>query len=112
VRALRRDGLDPAAGDPHLSHVALYHVDQAVLRYAEQIPHHIRSLDAIHLATLMAVSPAAVLASHDGAMLAVAAKLGIQTIDPVQPTGKPPPRAPERASPGQEGETAGGGWIQ
>jgi hypothetical protein len=54
------------------------------MRYAEQIPYHVRSLDAIHLATLMTASPTAVLVSHDASMLAVAAKLGIRTFDPVQ----------------------------
>jgi hypothetical protein len=84
VRTLRRDGLDPAAADPYLSHVALFPVDRVVMQYAEQIPHHVKSLDAIHLATLMSVSPVAKLASHDANLLAVASSLGISAFDPVR----------------------------
>ncbi|MDR1189166.1 MAG: type II toxin-antitoxin system VapC family toxin [Bifidobacteriaceae bacterium] len=85
VRALRRDGLPPKAADAHLSHVALCSVDPDVMQYAEQIPYPLRSLDAIHLGTLMAVSPTLTLASHDANMLAVAAKLGLRTVDPLAP---------------------------
>jgi predicted nucleic acid-binding protein len=84
IRALRRDGIQPATAGPYLSHVALCSLDPDVMQYAEQIPYSIRSLDAIHLGTLMTVSPTLILASHDANMLAVATKLGIRTLDPVR----------------------------
>ncbi|MDR1189400.1 MAG: hypothetical protein LBK95_18450 [Bifidobacteriaceae bacterium] len=83
VRTLRRDGLDPAAADPYLSHVALFPVDQTVMQYAEQIQQHVKSPGAIYPATLMSASPIAILASHDANLLAAAATRGISTTDPV-----------------------------
>ena len=55
----------------------------AVLPGAEAIVPHVRTLDAIHLASLVAVGLDATVVTHDAGMAAVARELGYAVIDPV-----------------------------
>lgn len=83
VRALRRDGLDRRYADWLLDRVELLHLSQATLNVAESIERHIKSLDAIHLATAMLDSGAVTVVTHDRTMREVAEHLGFETFDPL-----------------------------
>jgi predicted nucleic acid-binding protein len=70
-------GHSPAAA------VQLIPISDAVLAQAEAIVPHIRSLDAIHLASLIHTGIDATVATHDETMARVAELLGYPVIDPV-----------------------------
>lgn len=83
TRALRREGLDPGLGRPAVSRLNLVKLDDEVLRDAAAIEPHVRSLDAIHLATCALLGDAVQLATHDARMSAVAVELGLEAVDPL-----------------------------
>lgn len=84
LRTLRRDALSLTQADELLPRVLLIPIDETIHRVAESFESHIKSLDAIHLATALLCGSGVTVASHDARMLTVAAELGIKTIDPVQ----------------------------
>lgn len=84
TRVLRREGLPVARRDELLDVMALVPVTEGVLAAAEAIERHIKTLDAIHLGSVIAAGLDATVVSHDTTMLAVAAALGYRTHDPVQ----------------------------
>lgn len=64
-----------------LSRLSLISIEQSTLDIAASIPHHIKTLDAIHVATALEVNdPGVVLVSNDGNMLGVAEKMGLRTV--------------------------------
>lgn len=83
TRVLRRERIDVAERDRLLDGISLVPMTDAVLELAESIVPHVRTLDAIHLASALAVGRDAVVVTHDAVMLRVAAELGLRTLDPV-----------------------------
>lgn len=84
VRALRRESLDPAWADEFLKDFTLTRVDNALLQEAAAIRPHVRSLDAIHLASAQRIGTArATVVTHNATMARVADALGFDVHDPV-----------------------------
>lgn len=83
VRVLRRDARPIADATPMLSRVGLFDITRETHTVAESIERHIKTLEALHLATALLIGESVTIASHDGQMKDVAARLGLSTIDPV-----------------------------
>jgi predicted nucleic acid-binding protein len=83
TRVLRREGLSPTLRQLIMAGVDLVPLTEAVLRSAEGIAKHIKTLDAIHLASALATGMDLVVATHDAQMKVVAEDLGFDTYDPV-----------------------------
>ncbi|MCL2594527.1 MAG: type II toxin-antitoxin system VapC family toxin [Promicromonosporaceae bacterium] len=83
IRVLRRDGLPLSDAAPILDRVRLYDLSNLVATTAESFEKHIKTLDALHLATLIEINSFMTLASHDKNMLRAAQQLGLTTVDPV-----------------------------
>lgn len=83
TRYLRREGVPVAERDSVIGHVALVDLTEGILINAEAIQQNLRTLDAIHLASALAVGSELVIATHDARLGEVAAALGLETIDPV-----------------------------
>ena len=83
TRVLRREALDVSMARPVLDRVNLVSIDDGVLRFAAAIEAHIKSLDAIHLATCALLGANISVVTHDMQMSAAAASLGLDTIDPL-----------------------------
>ena len=83
TRVLRREGLPVNRRDEVLDVLSLVPVTDGVLAAAEAIEPHVKTLDAIHLGSVIAAGLDATVVSHDAAMLAAAASLGYPTFDPV-----------------------------
>jgi predicted nucleic acid-binding protein len=84
VRVLRREGLDTGLGDDLFSRMALLSVDDELLEDAGEIGPHVKSLDAIHLASALRIGiDQATVVTHDANMLHTAAELGFDVHDPV-----------------------------
>ena len=86
VRTCRRDGDDPQRAQEFAAAIDLVPISDAVLRFAEMIEPHIKTLDAIHVATaLLLGDPEAItLVTHDSHMKKVARSLGFEVFDPVE----------------------------
>lgn len=82
-RVLRREGLAPSLSRPLLDRVNLVSIDDGILRFAAAIEPHVKSLDAIHLATCALLGSGIALATHDDNMARVAASLGLDSMDPI-----------------------------
>lgn len=83
TRVLRREGLDVVMARPMLDRVNFVSIDDGVLRFAAAIETHVKSLDAIHLATCGLLGSGVTMATHDENMAEVAASLGLEAIDPL-----------------------------
>lgn len=83
ARALRRDGLDLSRARPVLDRVSLVSLEDGLLHVAANLEPHIKTLDAIHVATCTMLGYGVTLVSHDAAMTAACATLGIATFDPL-----------------------------
>ncbi len=83
TRVLRREGLPVSRRDEVLDVLRLVPVTDGVLAATEAIEPHVKTLDAIHLGSVIAAGLDATVVSHDAAMLAAAASLGYSTFDPV-----------------------------
>lgn len=83
TRALRREGLPVADRERLLIGVGIVPLTDGILQQAEAIVPHVKTLDAIHLASALSIGGAPVIVSHDANMIAVAAELGLDTFDPV-----------------------------
>ena len=83
TRVLRRERLPVSRRDALLDYVRLIPISDAVLAAAEAIVPHIKSLDAIHLASLIHSGIDATVVTHDATMAHVAELLGYPVIDPV-----------------------------
>lgn len=84
IHTLRRERLQPARAQLVLRRVNLVSIDDGVLRFAAAIESHVRSLDAIHLATCAMLGSALTVVTHDAAMTAVAGSLGLDAFDPLR----------------------------
>lgn len=83
TRVLRREGLPVSRRDEILDSLALVPVTEGVLAASEAIEPHVKTLDAIHLGSVIAAGLDATIVSHDAAMIAAATSLGYRTLDPV-----------------------------
>lgn len=84
TRALRRLGHPIDRRGAVVDHVGTIALDHAVLQEAEAIVPHVRTLDALHLASaLRSGVDAIVVTTHDTAMKSVAGLLGLAVHDPV-----------------------------
>lgn len=84
TRVLRREGLPVNRRDEILDVLALVPVTEGVLAASEAIEPHVKTLDAIHLGSIIAAGLDATIVSHDTAMIAAATSLGYPTLDPVR----------------------------
>lgn len=84
ARVLRRESLDPTRANSVVDRVDLVVIDDAILRAAAALEPHVKTLDAIHLATCALLGPQVTLATHDASMAAAARALGIDFVDPVK----------------------------
>ncbi len=73
-----------------LDRVNLVSIDDGVLPAGAAIEPHVRSLDAIHLATCALLGSDAELATHDAGMREAAYALGRTVVDPLVDTSEPP----------------------
>lgn len=85
VRALRLERLEIGFSRLVLDRVELVSIDDGVLRVAGAIEPHIKSLDAIHLATCSMLGSAIRVVTHDRSMTVAATELGFDTFDPLEP---------------------------
>ncbi|HEX7339751.1 MAG TPA: type II toxin-antitoxin system VapC family toxin [Rhodanobacteraceae bacterium] len=83
IRALRRERLDTAWAQLVLQRLDLISIDDGVLRFAAAIESHVKSLDAIHLATCSLLGNAVTMVTHDANMADVAGSLGFAVHDPL-----------------------------
>ena len=84
TRALRRNNVPVADREAVLASIGLAPVTEAILTGAEAITEHVTTLDAIHLATALAVGSDIVVASHDSNLKRVAEVLGLSAHDPIE----------------------------
>ncbi len=85
TRALRREGLSVSDRSKIIDYVGVVPVDHAVLNEAEAIISHIKTLDAIHLASaLRSGLDNLTVVTHDQTMATVAEHLGFEVYDPVR----------------------------
>jgi len=83
TRVLRRDGNPVLDREAILGHVGLVPLGEAILTTAESIADHVKTLDAIHLATALALGSGTVVVTHDENVKRVAASLGLSSSDPI-----------------------------
>ncbi|NHT16310.1 type II toxin-antitoxin system VapC family toxin [Cellulomonas sp. IC4_254] len=83
VRVLRREQLPVSAAAALLSRVGLISLSDEVASVAESIERHVKTLDALHLATALVIGDPVVVVTHDAGMAAVAGHLGLDVEDPV-----------------------------
>lgn len=76
-----REGLNALDVDRVLAHVNLIDITRSVVEEAGGIPHHVRILDAIHLATAMQLLDSEVtILTYDVQMAEVANRLGLELL--------------------------------
>ena len=85
TRTLRRERLDLDRAAGVVSRIQMVTLDDTILRLAAAIEPHVKTLDAIHLATCRELGPGVTLVTHDGAMLNAAAALNLNSYDPLAP---------------------------
>lgn len=84
-RVLRRERLELALADSFFGGITFLNVDDDLIREASAIRPHIRSLDAIHLASAQRIGAAQVtVVTHDAQMARVADELGFPVCDPIE----------------------------
>lgn len=84
VRTLRREQMDPGWARLVTDRIELISIDDGVLRFAAAIEPHLRSLDAIHLATCSLLGDSFTVVTHDARMAAAATELGFDVHDPLE----------------------------
>jgi predicted nucleic acid-binding protein len=83
TRVLRRERLPISLRDEILDVLSLIPVTETVLAAAETIEPHIKTLDAVHLGSVIASGLDTTIITHDAGMKAAAERLGYPTHDPV-----------------------------
>lgn len=84
IRVLRQDDRPLSDGTPLLDRVGLLDVTRETHSVAESFERHLKTLDALHLATALLIGEPVTVASHDAVMKEVAAHLGLRVTDPVE----------------------------
>lgn len=82
IRVLRREGRPLAECDEILGNIGLLPISESVLTIAESITGHVKTLDAIHLASAIYLGSTTIVVSHDQNLKRVAATLGLEVFDP------------------------------
>lgn len=83
VRALRRERLDVELARPLIERIDLIALDDGIVNVAAAIEPHVRSLDAIHLATCSLLGFGSTVVTHDAQMASAARHLGLESFDPL-----------------------------
>lgn len=83
TRVLRRDGQDVGRREAVLDYLELMPLDAGVLTEAEAIVPHVKTLDAIHLASVIRSGLDCTIVTHDEVMKSVARVIGYPAFDPV-----------------------------
>lgn len=83
IRVLRRERRPIEDAAPLLDRVGLVEITAETHTVAESFERHVKTLDALHLATALLIGPSATVATHDNNMLDVARNLGLAVTDPV-----------------------------
>ncbi|MHB1234376.1 MAG: type II toxin-antitoxin system VapC family toxin [Microbacteriaceae bacterium] len=83
IRVLRRDGRPLADGTPLLDRIGMLEITRETHTVAESIERHVKTLDALHLATALLIGAPVTVASHDTTLKAVAEHLGLSVTDPL-----------------------------
>ncbi|GAA1480642.1 hypothetical protein GCM10009624_10820 [Gordonia sinesedis] len=83
ARVLRRDNRPLADATPLLDRVGLVDIGPETHAVAESIERHVKTLEALHLATALLIGEPLTLATHDQTMASVAEYLGLSVHDPV-----------------------------
>lgn len=84
ARVLWREGQSVLVGEPLLSRIGLFDVTEKTHQLAEAITTHVKTLDALHLATALLIPEVVTVATHDMRMAGAAALLGLPTLDPIE----------------------------
>lgn len=84
IRVLRRDGRPLNDGTALLDRIGMFDITRETHSVAESIERHIKTLDALHLATALLIGEPVTVASHDVTMKTVAEQLGLGVVDPVE----------------------------
>lgn len=88
ARVLRRESVDTELGRAFVESLTLLRVDDSLLREAADIRPHIKTLDAMHLASAQRIGAQfATIVTHDKRMAEVAAELGFAAFDPIRAVG-------------------------
>lgn len=83
VRVLRRENRPVTDGAPLLDRVGLLEIGRETHAVAESIERHVKTLDALHLATAILIGDQVTVATHDQSMSDIAEHLGLLVADPV-----------------------------
>ncbi|MGO1971738.1 MAG: type II toxin-antitoxin system VapC family toxin [Propionibacteriaceae bacterium] len=83
IRILRRDDRPLLEGTPLLDRVGLLEISRETHTVAESIERHVKTLDALHLATALLIGEPVTVATHDQTMKTVAGHLGLNITDPL-----------------------------
>jgi predicted nucleic acid-binding protein len=86
TRVLRRERLPVSLRDEVLDVLALVPITEGVLAAAEAIEPHVKTLDAIHLGSIIAGGLDVTVVTHDAGMKAAAERLGYPCLDPILET--------------------------
>ncbi|MFW0795841.1 type II toxin-antitoxin system VapC family toxin [Gordonia sp. CPCC 205515] len=84
IRVLRRDNRSPGDAAPLLDRVGLIELSRATHTVAESVERHVKTLDALHLATALIIGESVTVATHDLGMKNVAEHMGLRVTDPVE----------------------------
>lgn len=83
IRVLRREERPLSDGAPLLDRIGMLEVTRETHTVAESIERHIKTLDALHLATALLIGETVTVATHDTTMKSVAKHVGLLVTDPV-----------------------------
>jgi predicted nucleic acid-binding protein len=84
TRVLRRERLPVNRRDALLDSLSLVPVTDGVLAAADAFEPHVKTLEAIHLGSIIVAGLDATVVTHDLAMAAAADVIGYPTLDPVR----------------------------
>lgn len=84
TRVLRRERLPVSLRNEVLDVLDILPITDGVLAAAESIEPHVKTLDAVHLGSVIAAGIDATIVTHDAGMTAAAEHLGYPCHDPVQ----------------------------
>lgn len=86
IRVLRREDRPVVHAAPLLDRVGLLEITRETHSVAESFERHVRTLDALHLATALLIGEPVTVATHDSVMKTLAEHLGLGVTDPVDST--------------------------
>ena len=84
TRVLRRDERPLSDGAPLFDRVGMLDITRETHTVAESIERHIKTLDALHVATALLIGEPVTVATHDTTMKTVVMHVGLRVTDPVE----------------------------